>query len=85
MQIIKGATNLENAKKFVDYMLSEKVQNDVGSQLTVRPLRKGATLADYMTPLEEIKLFDKYDEGWVSENKDAITKKFTEHLERTLE
>ena len=85
VQIIKGATNLENAKKFVDYMLSEKVQNDVGSQLTVRPLREGAALADYMTPLEEIKLFDNYDEGWVSENKDAITKKFTEHLEKTLE
>ena len=85
VQIIKGATNLENAKKFVDYMLSEKVQNDVGSQLTVRPLREGATLADYMTPLEKIKLFDNYDEGWVSENKDAITKKFTEHLEKTLE
>ena len=63
----KGSTNLENAKKFVDYMLYRKGTDDVASQLTVRPLRKGLLLADYMTPLEEIKLFDKYDEGWVSE------------------
>ncbi len=85
VQIIKGANNLENAKKFVDYMLGEKIQNLVGSELTVRPLRQDAKLADYMTPTENIVLVKNYDEGWVSENKDAIVSKFNEHLEKSMD
>lgn len=85
VQIIKGAKNFENAKKFVDYVLSEKIQNLVGSQLTVRPLRKDTELADYMVPTEDIVLVKNYDEGWVSENKDAIVAKFNEHLEKSMD
>ena len=85
VQILKGCKHPENAKKFVDYMLSEKIQNAVGSNLTVRPLRKDATLADYMTPQSEIKLFDNYDEGWVAEHKVEITNLFSEHMETTMD
>lgn len=85
VQILKNCKHPENAKKFVDFMLSEKIQNKVGSELTVRPLRKDATLADYMTPQSEIKLFDNYDEGWVAENKLSITNKFSEVLESSME
>lgn len=85
VQIIKGCKHPENAKKFVDFMLSEDIQNKVGTQLTVRPLRKNAQLADYMTPQSEIKLFSNYDEGWVAANKAEITSKFSEHLESSLD
>jgi len=85
VQILKNCKHPENAKKFVDFMLSEQVQNRVGSELTVRPLRKDATLADYMTPQAEIKLFGNYDEGWVAENKLDITNKFSEHLESSMD
>lgn len=85
VQIIKDAKNMENAKKFVDYVLSEKIQNLVGSELTVRPLRDGVELADYMVPTEDIKLAKNYDEAWVSESKDKITEKFTEVLERSMD
>lgn len=85
VQIIKGANNLENAQKFVDYMLSEKIQNLVGGELTVRPLREGAELADYMVPNDEIVLAKNYDEAWVSENKDAITAKYNELLEKSMD
>jgi len=85
VQILKNCKHPENAKKFVDFMLSEQVQNRVGSELTVRPLRKDATLADYMTPQAEIKLFSNYDEGWVAENKLDITNKFSEHLESSMD
>ncbi len=85
VQILKNCNHPENAKKFVDFMLSEQIQNKVGSELTVRPLRKNATLADYMTPQSEIKLFDNYDEGWVSDNKINITSKFSEVLESSME
>ena len=85
VRILKGCKHPENAKKFVDYMLSEKIQNAVGSNLTVRPLRKDATLADYMTPQSEIKLFDNYDEGWVAEHKVEITNLFSEHMETSMD
>lgn len=85
VQIIKNCKNPENAKKFVDYMLSEKIQNLVGSELTVRPLRKNAKLASYMIPTDNIKLAKNYDEGWVAENKAAIVEKFNEHLEKSLD
>lgn len=84
VQIIKDAKNEENAKKFVDFMISEDIQNKVGEQLTVRPLREGANLADYMTPQEDIKLSKNYDESWVAENKDMISSKFEEHLEDSM-
>ena len=85
VQIIKGCKNLENAKKFVDYMLSEKIQNLVGTTLTVRPLRENAGLADYMTPTVDIHLFENYSESWVAENKAEIVKMFTDHLEMAME
>ena len=84
VQILKDCKHPENAKKFVDYMLSEKIQNAVGSNLTVRPLRKDAKLADYMTPQSEIKLFDNY-EGWVAEHKTEITNLFSEHMETSMD
>lgn len=85
VQIIKNCKHPENAKKFVDFMLSEKIQNKVGTELTVRPLREGAKLADYMTPQDQIKLISNYDEGWVATNKAAITSKFVEHLESSMD
>ena len=80
VQIIKNCKHPENAKKFVDYMLSDKIQNLVGTTLTVRPLRKNAKLADYMTPASKIKIAPKFNEKWVSENKE----KFTKHLEKSM-
>ena len=85
VQSLKDCKHPENAKKFVDYTLSEKIQNAVGSNLTVRPLRKDAKLADYMTPQSEIKLFDSYDEGWVAEHKTEITNLFSEHMETSMD
>ena len=85
VEIIKNCKHPENAKKFVDFVLSEKIQNKVGSELTVRPLREGATLADYMTPQDQIKLISNYDEGWVAANKQKITEMFSEHLASSME
>ena len=73
VSIIKGAPHMENAKKFVDYMLSETCQNYVGQNLTVRPLR--------LTPWSEITRLESYDGVWVAANKSAITEKYSECLE----
>lgn len=84
VQIIAECKHPENAKKFVDYMLSEKIQKSVGENLTVRPLRMGIELGDHMTPMSEITLFPTYSEAWVSENKIKITQKYGEHLEMSM-
>lgn len=83
VEIIKGAKHMENAKKFVDFMLSQKIQEEAGKTLTVRPLRKGMKLADYMTPQDQIHLFKNYDEGWVAQHKKEIVALWNQHLENS--
>jgi len=81
VQIIKGCQHPENAKKFVDYMLSQKIQETAGKELTVRPLRKDVPLASYMTPMAQIALFPNYDEEWVAQHKTEIVAMWNKHLE----
>ena len=84
VQIVKGCKNMENAKKFVDYMLSAKIQGKAGAELTIRPLREGVELADYMTPMSEISLCKGHDEAWVAAHKAEVVAKWNEHLEESL-
>ena len=81
VSIIKGAPHMENAKKFVDYMLGESCQTYVGQNLTVRPLRANVELNDSLTPWSEINRLESYDGVWVAANKSAITEKYSECLE----
>lgn len=85
VQIIKGCKHEENAKKFVDYMLSEEAQSWVGQNLNARPLRKDVVLGDHMVPTEDITISPYYDEAWAAENKAVITEMFTEHRENSME
>jgi len=77
MAIVEGATNIVNAKLFIDFVLSEEVQNIFGSTLTNRPVREGATTADYMTPMSDIFVIVE-DQEYVSANKKAIVERYTE-------
>ena len=81
VSIIKGAPHMDNAKKFVDYMLGEACQSYVGQNLTVRPLRSDAALNDSLTPWADIVPLTSYDGNWVAANKGAITERYTECLE----
>ena len=62
-------------------MISQKIQEMAGKELTVRPLRKNIELASYMTPIDQIHLFPNYDEGWVSDHKQDIVAMWNQHLE----
>lgn len=75
--IVKGAKNLENAKKFVDFLLTEDVQKIFGTELTNRAVRKGIVGADYMKPFTEIPLIFE-DMEYITENKGTIVEKYTE-------
>ena len=33
---------MENAKKFIDFLLSQEIQDKLGTETTIRPIRKNA-------------------------------------------
>lgn len=85
VQIIKDAPHMENAKKFVDFVLSEESQTAVAAELNLRPLRAGVPTNAKMIPNEEIKLFDTYSMKYIAEHKTEIVNTYLEHVEMTLE
>lgn len=75
--VIKNAKNMDNAKKFMDFIISKDVQDTLGTKTTNRPVRKGAKTSDNMKPLDEIKsVTENYD--YVIKNKDKIVDKYNE-------
>lgn len=75
--IVKGANNMDNAKKFIDFIISKEAQDAFGTQLTNRPLRKGVELGSYMTPMDKIHLINE-DTNYVDKHKSEIVQKYTE-------
>lgn len=75
--IIKGAKNMENAKKFIDYVTSKEAQTLIASTLNRRSVRTDVPPADGLKPLEDIKVI-KDDEAWLKENKQNILDKYKE-------
>ncbi|MBQ7486299.1 MAG: extracellular solute-binding protein, partial [Clostridia bacterium] len=85
VQIIKGAPHMDEAKAFVDFVLSEESQKAVCAQLNLRPCRDGIDVNSKMVPDSEIKMFDTYSTAYIAENKPLIVKTYLDHLEMTLE
>lgn len=75
--IIKGAKNMDNAKLFIDFIISEEVQNIWGSTLTNRPVVKNAKTSDFMTPMSDIHVIEE-DIPYVSSHKQELLDKFTD-------
>lgn len=75
--IIKGAENLENAKLFIDFVISKEVQDVLGTTTTNRPVRKDAETSENMKELTEIKTLEE-DMNYVIENKEEIVSKYNE-------
>jgi iron(III) transport system substrate-binding protein len=73
--IVKGAPNLVNAKRFMDFITSPEIQNVYGTAVTNRPVMADVVTPSYMTPIKSIKLI-KEDMDYVAKNKAAITSKF---------
>ena len=75
--IVKKAKNMENAKKFIDFIISQEVQDTLGTTTTNRPVRKNAKTSENMKPIDKIKtLTEDYD--YVIKNKSDIVKKYNE-------
>src|SRR5690625_388099 len=75
--VIKDANNMDNAKKFIDFILSEEAQNALGTESTNRPLRKGAKLGDHMTPIEDIYTIEE-DDQVVNDHKDEMLDRYND-------
>ncbi|CAM4397890.1 ABC transporter substrate-binding protein [Paenibacillus tarimensis] len=72
--ILKDAPNLDNAKLFIDYLLSDEAQALVANAYLL-PGRTDVPAKEDRTQVEEIKLL-QYDWNWMSENGDDITTQF---------
>lgn len=73
--IIKGAKNMENAKLFIDFIISQETQDTYGTETTNRPVLKEVKTSDTMTPLEDINTLQE-DIDYVREHKDEMVEKF---------
>lgn len=85
VQIIAGAPNLENAKKFVDYMLSAEAQGAVAKELNLRPCRAGVEVNSKMIPSAKIKRFKNYSAAYIAKTKPLILSTYMKHVEDTME
>jgi iron(III) transport system substrate-binding protein len=73
--IVKGAKHLDNAKKFVDFIITSEVQDILGSSLTNRPVLADAKVGSYMTPIKNI-VTVKEDTDYVFNHKADIVSRF---------
>ena len=75
--IIKNAKHMENAKKFIDFLLSQEIQDKLGTETTIRPIRKNARTNKNMKAMTEINIATE-DSDYVIKNKSAILKKYND-------
>ena len=78
--IIKGAKNLENAKKFIDYCVSLDAQNMLVEKLSRRAIREDAASTDMVKPMSEIysitdnaQIVEESRQKWLDKFKDIFT------------
>ena len=80
--IIKGAANLENAKKFIDFMISYEFQTIMAEQTPPRrPIRMDVDAGDRLPPTTEITQVD-WDPDYVSQNRDQMLNRFRDIVTR---
>ena len=68
--LIRGAVHPDNAKRFLDFTVSQEVQQLLSDQYR-RPVREDVGTNPALPGLSEVVLVD-YDLAWASENHDAI-------------
>ena len=73
--IIKNAKNMENAKKFVDYITSYDAQKMINEKLNRRAVRDDLPASDLFVPIDEINIIYD-DEDLVIANKQKWLDKF---------
>jgi len=75
--IINGAANRENAEKFIDFIISQDIQNVLSTTTTNRPVREDVEPSESMAVFSDINTVQE-DMDYVSENREAIIDRYTE-------
>ena len=77
--IIKNAKNLENAKKFIDFLTGKEAQSMLINKLNLRSVRKDVEMGADFTATEDIPLFNadtsmsgKMKKAWLAKLKDLF-------------
>ena len=77
--IIKNAKNLENAKKFIDFLTGKEAQSMLINKLNLRSVRKDVEMGSGFTATEDIPLFNadtsmsgKMKKAWLAKFKDLF-------------
>lgn len=73
--VIKNAKNLENAKKFIDFIISKEIQDVYGTTTTNRPVLIDVATGETMKPISEIKTLIE-DIQYVSDNKVEMVNRY---------
>ncbi|MDY2964203.1 extracellular solute-binding protein [Streptococcus dysgalactiae] len=81
--IVRNAPAMEEAKLFINFMLSRDVQHAFGQSTSNRPVRQDAQTSHDMKPLEEITTL-KEDYAYVTKHKKKILNTYNQ-LEKDLE
>ncbi len=78
--IIKGAKNLENAKKFIDFLSTKETQTLIATQLSRRSVRKDVPPGEGLLPMSKItpvaentEVVNKSKRQWLEKFKDIYT------------
>ncbi|TFH05315.1 MAG: extracellular solute-binding protein, partial [Spirochaetales bacterium] len=72
---VKGARNMVNAKRFIDFATSTDIQNAYGTTITNRPVMANVSTPSYMTNISEINIVAE-DMEYVYQNKQALQDHF---------
>ena len=69
--LVKGAPHEDNAKKFLDFTVSQDVQRLLGERFYRRSVRTDVPTGESLPDLERICFVD-YDVDWASENREGV-------------
>lgn len=73
--LVKNGPNVDNAKLFIDYMLSSENQQMMSETYNRRPVRSDLTPPEGLASMDDIPLVD-YDFEWASTQKQEILKQW---------
>lgn len=75
--IFKDCKHLENAKKFVDLVLSQEVQNILCKDLCLRPIRDDVDYPDYFASVSDVYTVE-LDQDYINEHNPELIEKCKE-------
>ena len=78
--VVLGAPHEENAVAFLDFTLSEAVQQLLGSRFYRRAVRDGVDAPEALPTLEDMALV-RYDDAWAAENRDDILARWNDKMQ----